>query len=347
MPQRTPKKLAAVINDDAIENEAADGLDDKEVGWDDGSDVEGDDLWGEFEDQREFINALYCGNGGTGKTTSALTMANTGQVLVISSESGLKKRALQRRGIDTSRIMVYPRAGDVITYRGIENAFWRIKADLMRDPESWAGTVWDSVTEIVKQLTKQVSNAAYDKGARMAERKGEEFERDPFFIARDDYGVMTQQVRDLVRMYRDLPCHFVVTSTLRREKDDDGEVVYVPDVTPALQSDLYAWMDVVCITQVTDVGGEDEYSGLFRPVGKYLGKDRFGALPRRMINPTFERLQAYVDEELDSENDPDRDEALERRNKVKAEREKALAESAQPGGGPTRARRPRKAAPAK
>jgi hypothetical protein len=128
-------------------------------------------------------------------------------------------------------------------------------------------------------------------------------DRERFFIAREDYGVMTEQVRALVRKYRDLPCHFGVSALARREQDDDASVTYQPAITPALQNDLIGWVDVVCWTSVAAVGGVEEFRGLFAPHGKYRGKDRLGAVPKWLVDPTFERVLGYVERKLESKSD--------------------------------------------
>ncbi len=158
--------------------------------------------------------------------------------------------------------------------------------------------VWDSVTDIHKKVLDQVVAA----GAAKAEAKGKP--REPFAIELQDYGVMSEQIGLLLRRFRDLPCHFGVTALERRDTDDDGKVVYRPAVTPALSGALQGWMDMVIVTSVADMSGEDEYRGLSRPVGKYRGKDRFGVLPRYLIDPTFDRVWSYIFEEMKVDDDP-------------------------------------------
>jgi hypothetical protein len=140
------------------------------------------------------------------------------------------------------------------------------------------------------------------------------------FIDLSDYGVMTSQMVELIKLWHDIPMHFAVTALLRRDKDDDGKVLYRPAVTPALRNELQGVMDVVCITTVDEMadGGADEYRGLFAPAGKYRGKDREGVLPKRLIDPTFERVWDYVTEKTDVEQDQVMQEARGRRKATEA-----------------------------
>lgn len=242
-------------------------------------------------------------------------MANLGKVWVVNAESGVKARALRKRGIAVENIEVFPdpESDEVITFDSLEAEWLRIREALEADPDAYVGTVWDSVTEIHKLLLDSIVSKAVVR----FEKQGKE--RDPHFIAIEDYGVMTEQVRNLMRKFRDLPCHFAVSALERREQDDDGSVRYVPAVTPKLAVDLIGWMDLVCHTSVAIVDGEEEYRGLFRPHGKYRGKDRLGTMPKWLVDPTFDRVVSYVEEELDVDSDPVMKAAKER---AKRQREK-------------------------
>lgn len=248
-------------------------------------------------EQDEFSNGLWWGEEGGRKTTDVCTMANGGTIVVVNAEAGLKNRALRRRGINTDNILVFPPNNQPLTFESLEGLYWKLKEMFDSDPHALYGVVWDSLTEIHKKLLDNVVLYQIDK----ADRAGRERER--FFIDRSDFGVMTEQVRLLLRRFRDLPCHFAVTALSRRDQDDDGEVKYGPAVTPALQSDLVGFMDHVIHCRVELAGGEEVGLGLTGKGTKFAAKDRDDVLPRLMVDPTFERVRAYVVEELDYETD--------------------------------------------
>lgn len=247
----------------------------------------------------EPVNILYYGEGGTGKTTAVAHMAKLGKVLVFNAESGVKARALKQYGIPLENIEVFPGPGEEITFESLESEWLRIREELHKNPDAYVGVIWDSITEIYQVLLGNIVARAYEKAVR------QDKDRDPDFIALEDYGVMTNQMRSLVRKYRDLPCHFAVTALAKRDQDDDGTVAYNPQVTAKLQNDLVGWMDVVCVTQLQahPDGGDDEYRGLFRPSGKWRGKDRFKMLPKGIVDPTFDRVRQYVDGEITTDDD--------------------------------------------
>lgn len=272
---------------------------------------------------REPLNILYYGDGGTGKTTDLAFMANLGRIVYVNAEAGIKARPLRELGVAVENVEVFPGPGESICFGDLEQLHRQLKEELDGDPDSIVGVVWDSISEIHKALLDDVIQHQVAKASRAGR------ERDRFWIERGDYGVMTEQIRLLVRRFRDLPCHFGVSGLQRREQDDDGAVIYQPGVTPALQNDVVGWMDVVCHTSVGDVGGEPEYRGSFQPIGKFRGKDRFKVLPRYLIDPTFERVLKYCVGDLTVPDDEVMTAGLQKRQELEAA--KAEAEAGTPG----------------
>ncbi len=248
-----------------------------------------------LSEEPEPLNILYYGDGGMGKTThltSMVHLAEAGQKLwLANAESGVKAGALQRRGIPTADIEVYPdpdNPEESISFEGIENEWLRVREELHKDPNSYIGTGWDSITEIQQALKDVDVLAAVAK----ANRNGRE--RSRHVVDQDNWRSVNEQCRQLIRKYRDLPCHFACSALSRREQDSDGVVVYQPGVTPGLQGDLVGWMDIVVHCSIAIVDGEEEFRGLLRAHGKYRGKDRFSATPRWLVDPTFDRIYQYV-----------------------------------------------------
>jgi hypothetical protein len=214
----------------------------------------------------------------------------------------MKKNTLKRHGIDIDRIMVWPPTGESITHSGLDEVHRQIKADLADDPKSWAGVVFDSATEIVQALVDYVAGDRIDK----ASRKGVNIDGiDQFFTDRSDYGTMSKMFRDILRKFRDLPTHFIVTALERRDVDEDsGKVQYGPAVTPGVQTDLLGYVDLVLACSAADDAEGKPFRALTRSSGKYRGKDRLGVLPKVLVNPTVERILAYETGKLTEETDP-------------------------------------------
>lgn len=279
----------------------------------DGTDDVGlDDLFAPLEDTVDTYNMCFWGREGSGKTTALATAADLApaesKILVVNAEGGLKLAAMKRRGIDTSKIVIYPNPerNERITRAGLERVYRRVSADLSRDPKSWYMVAWDSVTEVHEAIVGQVSENRLAKAAKRIEGAGgvADFdEADQFFTDRDDYGTMSKMVKDLLRKFRDLPCHFVATALERRDVDEKtSKVTYGPAVTPGLQNAILGYTDLNLYFKQEDEDGP--FRALVRGVSSYRTKDRMGGLPKVIAEPTFERILGYTDGTLTEAEDP-------------------------------------------
>ena len=260
-------------------------------------------LFASLNETEEYLNILLFGREGSGKTTTALSLTNIGygKVLVVNAEGGLKRNTLKRHGIDIDRIMIWPPLGESITHRGLDEVYRQIKADLADDPKSWAGIVFDSATEVVQALVDHVAQDRMEK----ASRRGISVDGvDQFFTDRSDYGTMSKMFRDILRKFRDLPAHFIVTALERRDVDEEsGKVQYGPAVTPGVQSDLLGYVDLVLACSAAEEEEGKPFRALTKSSGKYRGKDRLGVLPRIMVEPTLTRILAYASGSLTEAKD--------------------------------------------
>lgn len=281
---------------------------------------------GEFEfetlgDQKadEFHRVMYYGPEGTGKTINVarMTELGPGRLLIINAEGGVKRRPLAFHGVDVNRVVLYPKPGDPLTFEGLERLYYRLAADLDRDPKSWVGVAWDSVTAIYQflldkviedEITKQQTILKRANKGR-AGRSGNVVLRSRFDTDRDDFATMSNQFRLLLRKYRTLACHFAVTALLRRDEEEvpgtnRKRTVYGPAVSPALQTDLLGYMDVVIRTHVEENDSIGPvYWGRTAPTANERGKDRLGGLPVEMADPEMGRVHAYLNEDLEEDED--------------------------------------------
>lgn len=231
------------------------------------------------------LKVLYYGRHGTGKTTAAALAASadtTGNVLVIDAEGGLKDRALADRGVETDRIRRWPEPGQRITVEMLEELHDNLREELESNPGSWYAVVFDSITEL-HLLMRENATAWRVARARV--------DVDPDEIDRNDYNRMTTQMRRIVRLFRDLPCHIVFTALERTE--ETGEIR--PALSPALAGDLMGYVDLVGRTAM--VRGQS--IARFEPTANIHAKDRTNQLPPILANPRFDRLVAIADGKLD------------------------------------------------
>lgn len=271
-----------------------------------------DDWFVGLDDVVDHTNTLYYGREGSGKTTAGARLANVaaqmglpkgkGRLLVINAEGGLKKRALRNRGIDTDRIVVWPdpKKHERVTHASMDRIHRKVKADLQADPDSWIGVMIDSASEVHIAML----DAVQQKRVQAVKNKGADVDEDHVDIA--DYGTMSKMFRDILRKFRDLPCHFIVTALERRDIDKDtGKPQYGPAVTPGLQSDLLGYVDFVLMCKAEDEDGP--FRALTRANSRYRAKDRFDVLPKVLVDPFADRLVAYVSGDLEPDTDPEQE----------------------------------------
>lgn len=267
-----------------------------------------------LDDETVFLNTLFYGQPGSGKTTAMAALANLGPIVYVDYESGLKARALKNRGIDTDNIVVErPQS-----YSQIEELYWTVKGQIEDEsPEAPIGIVFDSYTEMQAMLVGEAVMNRVNK----AEKSGATGEMaDPFFTDRNDYGTWTAQARSLTRKFRDLPIHTAFGTLLKREVADDG-VALVPQLTAAFRNDIMGFVDLICAT----INADGTYLGLFRPLRLYSGKDRLDFTPEVLANPHFDRLVNLFHGDLDLASDPaqlDYDKAAAAKRAARAQKDK-------------------------
>lgn len=245
---------------------------------------------------KEYVNVLYYGDGGSGKSTDAAFLAKRGKVIYIDAESGVKARPLAKLGVPIDNIMRY----HVENYKDLDDLYWSVKGMLDKDPDSVYGVVFDSMTELQKKLIESIT------GERHTKRTAAGMVSDEFSADRDEYGKMTEQVRRISRRFRDLPCHVAFVCLAKREIDNsgDGGVFYRPMLTPAFASDLVGYVDIVLYTEQhpsEDPTDHSRFVGTCVPVDRARGKDRFGVLPPVFASPTMDRIIDYVNAPIDSD----------------------------------------------
>jgi hypothetical protein len=264
-----------------------------------------------LDDMAEYLNVLYYGDPGSGKTSAAAAMAHLGDVYLLDVESGAKSKPLRKLGIPTQRI----RPVAVSCYQDVDDFYWYLKQEL-EDGAPIAGVVFDSMTEIHDQLIGKQVEIRHAKAVRkVTARDGtllQEVDDNEFLVELPERGIVTEQLRRITRRFRDLPCHTAFTALSKREVDPNGEgVAYLPQLPPKFGTQLRGFVDVVgYMSKAPAVENASGYLGVFRDTGLHKGKDRLGALPPVMADPAFHRVSSVIFEDLDLSTDASQNEYL-------------------------------------
>src|SRR5690606_16297253 len=180
-----------------------------------------------LDDGDDFVRVAYYGEPGTGKTTAVAGAAHLGRVLVANVEEGLYAAPLRKLGIPVKNVI--PQSNT--RFDSLLKLAEVLRSDLADSADSWAALAVDTCTELADQWLANEVDLRVSKERRKAEAQGEEYTKKEFNAERDDYGVITQQFRRVLRAYADLPLHVAYTAHVRRDVDeDDGTVRYGPDI---------------------------------------------------------------------------------------------------------------------
>jgi len=113
-----------------------------------------------------------------------------------------------------------------------------------------------------------------------------------------DYGANTNQMRKIVRAFRDLPMNVIFTALAKEVKDDvTGEMSTKPALTDKLAEDTLGYLDIVGYYYTKQ--NKDDENKLDRilqvqPFKNRTAKDRSGRLGNGVLNPTFKRIMALI-----------------------------------------------------
>lgn len=282
-----------------------------------------------LDELQEYARILWYSDPGMGKTTDIAEAARYGHVVYIDSENGLKARALKRHGIPTDNIE--PRR--ITTYDGMIE-FHQEMLERLADGEDIFAVAWDTASKTANSLLDAIAieSARKDKLKSGKSGKDEWLIKSEDDVYQDDYGTLGTQMRRIIRRLHGLDCHLLIGCHQRKDKDDDtGKMLVRPALSPAVIGDLVGYMDVVIHCQVTTFeDDEEEFSGLTRPRGVVLAKDRFSALPVRLIDPNFTRVVGYIDGTIDKDKDPKQTAARKRREKAQEEADAAKINGEKP-----------------
>lgn len=264
----------------------------------------------EAQEEDNFFGVWY-GIPGSTKTTSiarVLLARPEGKLVICNAEAGLKVRALRQHGVDTSRIQIWPKPGIRPTFDGMERLVLKMEAELaesrrLGQPKPYCAFAGDSITELVKLMLDNVLEAGIE-GQREIDRKAKMAGVAPprrnmrarFKTERDDYGLVSNQVRAILRKLRYLPIDVMFTALVRRDEDQDtGNTMYGPGAPPALQQDLLGYADVVIRTERrTNAAGREEIVGYTYSDQQHHGKDRYGLLPPEIMPPAADVVLGYI-----------------------------------------------------
>lgn len=215
------------------------------------------------------LKMLIYGPPGVGKT-SLLATADlheaTSPILIINVEGGM----LSISEAGALGLESVPDVVDLENFDQLDQFFWF----LAKGDHPYKSVGIDSLSELqminLESIVQKLVGKSSTSGAKRASLDD---------IWQDDYGTSTQQLRRLVRRFRDLPMHVFFTCHDATSQDKEKNESTHPMLTPKLRTAVMGYMDVIGYMYVdTEAEAADPESThrrlLCRPFGKWKAKDR-------------------------------------------------------------------------
>lgn len=240
------------------------------------------------EEYGRFIKALFCGDPGSGKTLISSTFPNP---VFASAEGGLMsiaRRKIPYVKIDATEKLLH-----------LKNAMEQdpeVRAKLLGVPGRIDTVVIDTIDEVARLLVRE----------RLEAQK-----RDTFQIA--DWGWLGDQMRGIIRAFRNLDMHVVFTCHLKQTDDGDtGRIYFKPAIQGAVGDEIAGYVDLALLLKAQPVArvvdGESK-----RVMVRYLKtmpdpsypwiKDRSGMLPEDVevnFHDDFDRMHELIFGDMDN-----------------------------------------------
>ena len=215
------------------------------------------------------LKMLVYGPPGVGKTSLLATAGLhklTSPILLVNVEGGMLSVA-------ESGALGLPEVPDVVdleSFEHLDNIFWF----LAKGDHPYKSVGIDSLSEL--QMVNLEGIVKKQLGLASGSGKSRKSLDD---IWQDDYGTSTQQLRRIVRRFRDLPMHVLFSCHDGSSQDRDKVETVHPMLTPKLRAAVMGYMDIIGYmymeAESNPDGGETLTRKLLcRPYGKWQAKDR-------------------------------------------------------------------------
>ncbi len=230
------------------------------------------------EEDMQRLNILLYGKPGEGKTWlagTAMTDERMAPVLFLDVEGGSstlhhrdeRLQVVEVQAVKATRNAAKPGIADVYSF-------------LLAGGHGFKTVVIDSLTELHKLTLYEIVDEQRGKPGR-----------DPDLPTLQDWGKAGEKMRKIIRLFRDLPLHFVATALEQENKDElTGEITITPSMPGKLAPEIAGFFSIVgrlYTTKEVNEQGQRIRKLMVQPNGKVQAKDRFNALGLQVINPSL------------------------------------------------------------
>jgi len=227
-----------------------------------------------------YINMLVYGIPGSGKTVlagSANAVAAMSPVLVVDVEGGTFSLRATYPDVDVVRILKWA-------------DLQKVYNELYRGDSGYKTIVLDSLTEIQRLSMVTI----------MSDVVKEDNSRDPEVPSVREWGKNGEQLRRMVRAFRDLPMNVIFTALDLEDKDQKtGKVKHRPSLSGKMSQEVPGYMDICCYLHTFVVPHKDQDPEVRRflltgATDTHVAKDRSGTLPLQVEEPSMQSIHDII-----------------------------------------------------
>jgi hypothetical protein len=233
-----------------------------------------------------YINMLIYGDPGSGKTVlagSAAAIEEMSPVLVVDVEGGSYSLRAFYPEIDVVRVKTL---AELLT----------VYQELAKGTHGYKTVVLDSLTEIQKMVMGDIMRDVIEEDA----------DRDPDVPSIREWGKSGEQMRRIIRRFRDLDMHVIFTALVDEVQDKKGKRVFFPMLPGKLKKEAAGFMDIVVymygkMIKLNDQGEIDPNAEeakhrfvLSSGTDEYVCKDRSSRMPAIMLDPTMRSIHDTI-----------------------------------------------------
>jgi hypothetical protein len=223
----------------------------------------------------DWVNLLVYGEAGVGKTRlagSASLVPEMCPVLLLDAEAGALSLAGDMRDVDVVRVTSAEQVDKIY--------------GSLYDSCPYKTVVVDSLSELQKQSMRGIMRAVVAKDS----------DRDPDIASVREWGKNSEQIRRIVRAFRDLPCNTIFTALTDESKDERTGITRLrPGLPGKLKGEVSGYVDIVLYMYQKEYltpSKERETKTLVLTQGteRQVAKDRSGTLPITIESPTMQTI---------------------------------------------------------
>ena len=226
----------------------------------------------------DYLKALFYGPSGVGKSVLAASASEVealSPVVFLNSDKGTRSVA-----------EFYPNVVEVRINKFME--FQAIFEDLRKGHSEFKTVIVDSVTEDHRLSMDKIMTDTVDKFP----------ERDIEVPAQREWGKAGEQVRKLIRAYRDLPMNVIFIALEGIEQDKEQNIKAIGPALPGkLLKEVPGYVDIVgrmYTKTITREGKDIVVRGLYcANRDKAIGKDRTNSIPIPLVDPTMAKIYGH------------------------------------------------------